>query len=153
MHNAHRTMQSKWLQEISHTNPALINRTTAKKLGIDDGDWIEVTSFRPNDSAVPGGDGSRLGTLRTRVRLTEGVHPMVIAIAHNAGRSVGGAYATNGTDTTHNPGYADIADADLDRLWWKGAISVPQNDLLPIYPDPVAGGQAYHDTVVQIRKA
>ncbi|MFI0406504.1 molybdopterin-dependent oxidoreductase [Actinomadura sp. 3N508] len=153
VHNAHRTMQSKWLQEISHTNPALLNRATATKLGIGDGDWIEVTSFRPNDKLVPGGDGSKMGTLRTRVRLTEGVHPLVIAIAHNAGRSVGGAYATNGKDTTTNPGHATVADADLDRMWWDGSLSVPQNDLLPIYPDPVAGGQAYHDTVVQIRKA
>jgi anaerobic selenocysteine-containing dehydrogenase len=152
VHNAHRTMQSKWLQEISHTNPALLNRATAVKLGIHDGDWIEVTSFRPLDAAVPMGDGSKMGTLRTRVRLTEGVHPMVIAIAHNAGRSVGGAYATNGTDTADNPGYGAISDPDLDRLWWRGAISVPQNDILPIYPDPVTGGQSYHDTVVQIRK-
>ncbi|MGH8966947.1 MAG: hypothetical protein ACRDXB_16680, partial [Actinomycetes bacterium] len=60
---------------------------------------------------------------------------------------------TNGKDVSANPGYDPRAtDADLDRLWWQGAISVPQNDLLPIYPDPVAGGQAYHDTVVQIRK-
>ncbi|WP_189210371.1 molybdopterin-containing oxidoreductase family protein [Actinokineospora fastidiosa] len=152
VHNAHRTMQSKWLQEISHTNPALLNRATADKLGIGDGDWIEVTSFRPLDPAVPMGDGSELGTLRTRVRLTEGVHPLVIAIAHNAGRSVGGAYATNGKDDAAIPGYGEAADPDLDRLWWRGAISVPQNDILPIYPDPVAGGQAYHDTVVRIRK-
>jgi anaerobic selenocysteine-containing dehydrogenase len=152
VHNGHRTMQSKWLQEISHTNPALLNRTTADKLGIADGDWIEVVSFRPDDAAVPGGDGSKVGTLRTRVRLTEGVHPLVIAIAHNAGRSVGGPYATNGRNTADNPGYGDTADADLDRMWWKGAISVPQNDLMPIYPDPVTGGQAYHDTLVQIRK-
>ncbi|OLZ50165.1 molybdopterin-containing oxidoreductase family protein [Amycolatopsis keratiniphila] len=66
VHNAHRTMQSKWLQEISHTNPALLNRATAGKLGIRDGDWIELTSFRPRDAAVPMGDGSKLGTLRTR---------------------------------------------------------------------------------------
>jgi hypothetical protein len=65
---------------------------------------------------------------------------------------VGGSYATNGKDTADNPGYGKAADADLDRLWWEGSISVPQNDLRPIYPDPVAGGQAYHDTVVQIRK-
>lgn len=152
VHNGHRTMQSKWLQEISHTNPALLNHATAGKLGIRDGDWIEVTSFRPLDPDVPRGDGSKVSTLLTRVRLTEGVHPLVIAIAHNAGRSVGGAYATNGKQTGDHPGYDTIDDADLDRLWWKGAISVPQNDLLPIYPDPVVGGQAYHDTVVQIRK-
>ncbi|SFC92884.1 molybdopterin-containing oxidoreductase family protein [Streptomyces aidingensis] len=154
VHNAHRTMQSKWLQEISHTNPALLNRASARRLGIADGDWIVVESYRPNDPDIPQGDGSPLGTLRTRVRLTEGVHPLVIAIAHNSGRSAGGAYATNGRDRTANPGYGtDAADPDLDRLWWSGALSVPQNDLLPIYPDPRTGGQAYHDTIVRIRKA
>ncbi|MFE0804262.1 molybdopterin-dependent oxidoreductase [Streptomyces sp. NPDC058812] len=152
VHNAHRTMQSKWLQEISHTNPALINRRSAERLGIRDGDWIEVESFRPEDAEVPRGDGSKVATLQTRVRLTEGVHPLVVAIAHNAGREVGGAYATNGKDQQDNPGFAKIADADLDRLWWEGAISVPQNDLLPVYPDPITGGQAYHDTVVRIRR-
>ncbi|MFD0855759.1 molybdopterin-dependent oxidoreductase, partial [Actinomadura adrarensis] len=63
VHNAHRTMQSAWLQEISHTNPAWLNPATAESLGLADGDWIEVTGFRPDDDQVPGGDGTELGTL------------------------------------------------------------------------------------------
>ncbi|WP_017559101.1 molybdopterin-containing oxidoreductase family protein [Nocardiopsis baichengensis] len=152
VHNAHRTMQSKWLQEISHTNPALLNTATAKELGIEDGDWIEVTSFRPDDEHVPMGDGSEFNSLRTRVRLTEGVHPLVIAISHNAGRSVGGPFATNGKDESTNPGQDVPDDPDLSRLWWKKALSVPQNDLIPIYPDPVSGGQSFNDTVVKVVK-
>jgi hypothetical protein len=31
VHNAHRTMQSKWLQEIVHSNPAWLNPATAAR--------------------------------------------------------------------------------------------------------------------------
>lgn len=150
VHNAHRTGQSAWLQEIAHTNPAWINRATGERIGLADGDWIEVTSFRPRDDAVPGGDGSRFGTLRTRVHLTEGVHPRVVAIGHNNGRSRGGPIATNGSDVAVLPGNQPTADAR--PIWWKGVLSVPQNDLIPIYPDPVSGHQSFNDTVVQVRK-
>lgn len=152
VHNAHRTMQSKWLQEISHTNPAWINRATAERLGLRQGDWIEVTSFRPKDGQVPRGDGTELGSIRTRVNITEGIHPTVIAIAHNSGRSSGGPIPTNGRDRSQLPGYAKPRDPDLERIWWTGALSVPQNDIMPIYPDPATGQQAYHDTLVRIRK-
>jgi anaerobic selenocysteine-containing dehydrogenase len=111
-----------------------------------------VTSFRPRDDQVPGGDGSELGSLRTRVHVTEGVHPSVIAIAHNSGRTTGGPIATNGRDRTTLPGHERVPDKDTRRMWWAGALSVPQNDIMPIYPDPVSGQQSYHDTVVRIRK-
>lgn len=150
VHNAHRTGQSRWLQEIAHTNPAWINRATGQRLGLRNGDWIEVVSRRPNDRLVPRGDGSPLGTLRTRVRLTEGVHPQVIAIAHNNGRSRGGPVATNGRDAERLPGH-DGGPA-TPRIWWAGALSVPQNELIPIYPDPTTGQQSFNDTVVRIRR-
>lgn len=50
VHNAHRTMQSQWLQEIVHSNPAWINTATAAKFGLREGDWVKVTSFRPQDA-------------------------------------------------------------------------------------------------------
>ena len=62
-------------------------------LGGRDGDWIEVTGFRPREGEVPRADGSAVGSQRTRVRVTEGVHPQVLAFSHNAGRWQGGAYA------------------------------------------------------------
>lgn len=150
VHNAHRTGQSRWLQEIAHTNPAWINRTTAARLGLAHGDRIEVLSYRPNDRMVPRGDGSQLGTLVTRVHVTDGVHPQVVAIAHNSGRSRGGPVATNGTDRAVLPGHA--RDTPVDLPWWTGVLSVPQNELIPIYPDPVTGMQAFNDTLVRIRR-
>lgn len=151
VHNAHRTGQSRWLQEIAHTNPAWINRQTATRLGLAHGDWIEVVSYRPNDQLVPRGDGSRLGTLTTRVHVTDGVHPQVVAIGHNNGRSRGGPVATNGSDTARLPGHGKHHDAASD-VWWSGVLSVPQNDLIPIYPDPVSGHQAWNDTIVRVRR-
>lgn len=152
VHNAHRTMQSKWLQEICHTNPAWLNPETARRLGLQDGDQVEVTSFRPADKLVAGGDGSEFGSLRTRVRLTEGVHPMVLAVSHNSGRTSGGPVATNGRDRTPLPGHAKARGEDAQRLWWEGAVSVAQNEIMPNYPDPVSGQQSFHDTVVRLRK-
>jgi thiosulfate reductase / polysulfide reductase chain A len=153
VHNAHRTGQSKWLQEIVHSNPAWINRATARRLGLREGDWIRVTSLRPDDGLVPGGDGSALGSLRTRVHLTDGVHPTVIAISHNSGRWSGGPVATNGRDTLRLVAYRGPTDRDASRVWWDGALSVAQNHIMPIYPDPVSGQQAYHDTIVRVERS
>lgn len=152
VHNAHRTMQSKWLQEIVHSNPAWLNPRTAATFGVQEGDWVELTSFRPREAHVPHGDGSVVGTLRTRVHLTEGIHPLVIAVSHNNGRWVGGPVAAAGNDTHGMPGFGPASDPDTGRVWWKQEISVAQNNLIPIYPDPRSGQQAWHDTVVRLRK-
>ncbi len=154
VHNAHRTMQSKWLMEIVHSNPAWLNPTTAERLGLSHGDWIELEGLRPKNALVPGGDGSAVGTVRTRVHLTEGVHPQVIAFSHNAGRKHGGWVATNGRHRAADlPGMGGPADGEVDkRLWWEGTLSVPQNGIMPIHPDPRSGQQAFHDTIVRIRK-
>lgn len=150
VHNAHRTMQSMWLQEIQHSNPAWLHPSFAKKHGIADGDWIEVTSYRPNNPKVPHGDGSICGTLTTRVRLTEGVHPKAIAISHNGGRSVGGPIASRVATDTSFPGYG--TELPRPAVWWNDRLSVPQNNLMPIHPDPITGQQAFNDTIVRIRK-
>jgi thiosulfate reductase/polysulfide reductase chain A len=150
VHNGHRTGQSAWLQEIEHTNPAWINGDVARALGLAEGDWIEVTSYRPRDQFVPHGDGSRFGSLLTRVHLTAGVHPAVLAIGHNNGRSRGGPIATNGTDTAALPGHAPGDHGGTP--WWRDALSVAQNDLIPIYPDPTTGQQSFNDTLVRIRR-
>jgi anaerobic selenocysteine-containing dehydrogenase len=152
VHNAHRTMQSKWLQEIVHSNPAWLNPATAAKFGLQEGDWVEITSFRPRDAQVPHDDGSVVGTLRTRVHLTEGVHPLVIAVSHNNGRWVGGPIAARSGDRGSAVGLGMPQDPDSGRIWWQDALSVAQNNLIPIYPDPRSGQQAWHDTVVRLRK-
>jgi anaerobic selenocysteine-containing dehydrogenase len=152
VHNAHRTMQSKWLQEIVHSNPAWMHPATASRLGLAAGDWIEVSGHRPRDSQVPGGDGSIVGTLETRVHLTEGVHPTVIAISHNSGRWVGGDIASRNGNPAGLPAPAEQGAADRTNVWWQRELSVAQNGIIPIYPDPVSGQQAWHDTLVTVRR-
>lgn len=153
VHNAHRTMQSKWLSEIVHSNPAWIHPETAKRFGLKEGDWAEVTSYRPKDALVPHDDGSEMGRMRLPVHITEGVHPLVIAISHNNGRQHGGRVAAGTPPPAGVAGLGASPDPDVDKnLWWSRERSIAQNSLIPIYPDPRSGQQAYHDTLVTIRK-
>jgi thiosulfate reductase / polysulfide reductase chain A len=152
VHNAHRTMQSKWLQEIVHSNPAWINPATAARFGLVAGDWVEVTGYRPRDGQVPRGDGSITGKLETRVHLTEGIHPTVIAISHNCGRWVGGPIASRQANPPELRAHGENPEPRRSDIWWQGELSVAQNDLIPIYPDPTSGQQAWHDTLVSIRR-
>lgn len=70
------TFQNAWLDEIAAADPfsnfVLLNVETARRKGIKDGDriWIKAKEA-----------GRVLGT----ARLTEGVHPEVVAIANNGG--------------------------------------------------------------------
>jgi anaerobic selenocysteine-containing dehydrogenase len=153
VHNAHRTMQSKWLSEIVHSNPAWIHPETARRFGLKDGDWAEVTSYRPKDALVPHDDGSEMGRIKLPVYITEGVHPLVLAISHNNGRQQGGRVAAGKSSTNGTEGLGSAPDPDVDNnLWWSRESSIAQNSLIPIYPDPRSGQQAYHDTLVKIRK-
>lgn len=152
VHNAHRTMQSKWLSEIVHSNPAWVHPETARRYGLEDGDWVEVIGYRPRDAQVPHGDGSEVGRMRLPVHVTEGVHPLVIAISHNNGVQHGGRVSA-GKPPRATEGLGSSPDPDVENnLWWSRDRSVAQNTLLPIYPDPRSGQQAYHDTLVRIRK-
>jgi thiosulfate reductase/polysulfide reductase chain A len=152
VHNGHRTMQSKWLCEIVHSNPAWIHPETAKRFGLKEGDWAEVTSYRPKDSLVPHDDGSEMGRMKVPIHITEGVHPLVVAISHNNGRKHGGRVADGRFPTAGVEGLG-ASDPDVEKnLWWSREMSIAQNSLIPIYPDPRSGQQAYHDTLITIRK-
>jgi molybdopterin-containing oxidoreductase family molybdopterin binding subunit len=75
-HSFSATYENPWLDEISQGEPysyfIQLNAQTARELGIRDGDAIEVE----------GTDGA---LVRGRARLTQGVHPEVVAIANNGG--------------------------------------------------------------------
>lgn len=75
------SLQNPWLQELSERIPdayfILINRETATRTGIGDGDLIWVESE----------DGLRV---RGRAKVTEGIHPEVLGIAGNFGHWAGG---------------------------------------------------------------
>ena len=176
VHNHGRTANLKWLAEIVHSNPAWMHPDTAKRLGIESGDWVELVGYRSKtiDKHLAGlrlGSGPMPSTLRVPVVVTRGVHPRAIAISNSLGhfeyskvaqaqRSdvVGGQRVGMDTET--------LRDEDWERnMWWEDSTcSDPQhwrrntgsgwaqNHILPIAPDYISGQQAFNDTVVRMRK-
>ncbi|MBU1888232.1 MAG: molybdopterin-dependent oxidoreductase [Candidatus Omnitrophica bacterium] len=130
-----RSQNCKWLTEIYHENPAWINPATAKSKGIKDGDKIKVKS--------------RVGDIITKAKLTEGVHPQVIAISHHLGHWEYGAYAS-GRGCKDYPTH--VCEPDCHNKWWKG-VGVHPNWIIPNSPDPIAGQLRFMDTVVEVTRA
>ena len=182
VHNHGRTMNLKWLAEIVHSNPAWINPATARKHGIKDGDWIELNSYysaeleqqsphlRRDDLPVENGR-KKISSMRVPVVTMEGIHPQAIAMSNSCGHtqytSVAQAKkqpASNGHLVGSDP--KTFVDDDWQRnMWWQDDSQGDlkdwkqntgngwnQNRLIPIAPDPITGQQAYHDTIVTIRK-
>ena len=181
VHNHGRTMNLKWLAEIVHSNPAWMNPATAKKLGLKDGDWIELTSYFSQmlDESAPhlhhgtrGANGRTVsGTMRVPIVTMPGIHPRAIAMSNSCGHTqyTSVAQAKKGRPDGEKVAGMDIAtyrDADWERnMWWQDGSGGDtakwqkntgngwnQNTILPIAPDPVTGQQAFHSTVVKITR-
>ncbi|MCA8942874.1 MAG: molybdopterin-dependent oxidoreductase [Planctomycetes bacterium] len=176
VHNHGRTANLKWCAEIVHSNPAWIHPDTAARLGLEDGDWIEVTGYRSKMLAAVApalglGSGAIDKKLEIPVVLTRGIHPAAIAISNSLGHFAYTRVAR--AEREGAPGSAaagmdleGLRDEDWERnMWWqdrsRGDKSAwvkntgpgwAQNSVLPIAPDPISGQQAFNSTVVRIRK-
>lgn len=182
VHNHGRTMNLKWLAEIVHSNPAWINPQTAARFGLRDGDWVELAAYysqelRKRSPHLNRSDlqdvGGRLLVAKMRVPIVtmQGIHPRAIAMSNSCGHW----QYTSVAQARKQPIEADhlvgcerqtYRDADWERnMWWLDRSEGEpdkwqpntgkgwnQNRLLPISPDPVSGQQAFHDTVVSMRK-
>jgi len=153
MHTQSATSNLKWLQELDHKNPAWINPDTASRLGIRDGDKVKVES--------------PLGYIVTKAAVREGVKPDVVAIAHHAGHWHFGRYSHRDWEEvlSQNSGITEALgfqntdtgrfggqDPDEDLIWWKDT-GVHPNKVIPVYTDPIGGGQGWFDTVVSVSKS
>ena len=176
VHNHGRTANLKWCSEIVHSNPAWIHPDTAKRFGLEDGDWIEITGYRSKmlNKIAPGlklGEGEVANKLEIPVVVTKGVHPQAIAISnslgHSAYTSVAQAKRTADLDSeSEGMDPVGLRDEDWERnMWWEDRSNGDkskwvkntgpgwaQNNVLPIAPDPISGQQAFNSTVVRIRK-
>ena len=182
VHNHGRTMNLKWLAEIVHSNPAWLNPETAGRFGLENGDWIEITSFYSrelerlsphlNRTDLPEESGRRVVShMRVPVVLMEGIHPRVIAMSNSCGHTQYTSVAQARRQPLDDSQLAGCdaetyVDADWQRnMWWQDDSGGDhskwqrnrgngwnQNRLIPIAPDPITGQQAFHDTVVRIRK-
>jgi anaerobic selenocysteine-containing dehydrogenase len=128
-----RSANCKWLTEIYHDNPAVINTETAKGLGIKTGDKIKVKSS--------------IGEITTTANVTEGIVPGIVAISHHLGHWEYGRYASGKTVPL-----AVGEDPDLKIKPWN-TYGVHPNWIIPNKSDPINGQQRWMDTVVKVTKA
>lgn len=150
-----RSANSKWLYELSNTNPVWIHPSEAEKLGVETGDLVKVTT--------------RIGSYVNRAWVTEGIRPGIIACSHHLGRwrthddpAVDKGASAKVEREEVAPGVFRIrriegihpytsSDPDTRRIWWTDG-GVHQNMTFPVQPDPVSGQHCWHQTVT-IEKA
>jgi anaerobic selenocysteine-containing dehydrogenase len=145
-----RSGNSKWLYELSNSNPVWINTQDAARIGVDMGDLVRITT--------------RIGHFVNKVWLTEGMRPGVVACSHHLGRWR--LFEDVGTDRWASalvareevaPGrfrfrrLADVgpfesSDKDSKRIWWTDG-GVHQNMTFPVQPDPISGMHCWHQAV------
>ena len=143
-----RSGNSKWLQEISHTNPLWVHPEDAERRGLVNGELARVSTA--------------IGWFVPRVWVTEGIHPGVVACSHHVGRwrmhhDGGDKLCTALVDIQRGARKFlfrqkqglrpfDSRDADTRRVWWK-ETGVNQNLTFPVQPDPVSGMHCWHQKV------
>lgn len=166
-----RSANSKWLDELAHTNPVWVHPSDAARLGIArTGDLIRVET--------------EIGYFVAKAWITEGIRPGVVACSHHMGRwklsgpnqagpnqggpnqdgpnqggpNQGGAGAMMATvDLQHGDdgwsmhaarrvGPYSSSDPDTARIWWSDT-GVHQNLTFPVHPDPISGMHCWHQAV------
>jgi anaerobic selenocysteine-containing dehydrogenase len=136
VHCQTRTANIKWMSEIIHKNPAWLNPETAKRFAIKDGDLIRITT--------------PVGYMVTKAKVTEGIHPKVVAVSHSLGTKFGRIATARKDDAS--PEWSGVEDPDLKNLCWKEE-SVNPNRVIPASADPIGGSQGWYDTVVTVTTA
>ena len=145
-----RSANSKWLDELAHTNPVWIHPSDAARLGVErTGDPVKVQTD--------------IGHFVAKAWITEGIRPGVVACSHHMGRwrpeqqegGASGMMATvdlqrEGSDWTmrrlQNVHPHESSDPDTQRIWWSDT-GVHQNLTFPVHPDPISGMHCWHQAV------
>ncbi len=145
-----RSANSKWLDEIAHTNPLWIHTNHAAKLGVRTGDLLRVET--------------EIGYYVVRAWVTEGIRPGIVACSHHMGRwkldkqGEQGQRQLMATVRLHHEGTEwglkrekgagpyESSDADTLRIWWSD-VGVHQNMTFPVHPDPISGMHCWHQAV------
>lgn len=114
MHTHTTTDNNAYLHALMPENELWINPARAAKLGIKTGDVVEVTS--------------KVGSVKVKARVTEGIHPEAVFLAHGFGCGV-----------------------PLRKLAYNSGAN--GSALIPIITAPVSGATAQCETLVTVRKA
>jgi anaerobic selenocysteine-containing dehydrogenase len=145
-----RSANSKWLYELSNTNPVWIHTEDAARIGVKTADLVRIST--------------RIGHFVNKAWVTEGMRPGVVACSHHLGRWR--LFDDAGTDKWASakvvkeevsPGRFrfrrvegvrpfESKDPDSKRVWWTDG-GVHQNLTFPVQPDPVSGMHCWHQVV------
>jgi thiosulfate reductase/polysulfide reductase chain A len=121
---------AKWLSEIFHENPLWINGKTAERLGIKEGEKVEIHSKGMKATV--------------QVHLTQSVHPEVVAIARGLGHWAYG-------QITKGKKFKSL-DEDTSLIWWNNGKSYHVSWLIQEEKDKVSGGISWMSSVVKIKR-
>jgi len=125
------TANSKWAREILHENRLWINRKTAEKMNIKNGDKVRVTSSA--------------GNLVVRALPTDRIHPRSVAMVEGLGHTAVGRVATARKFKS--------SDLDTNLIWWsKAGCGVNPKTIIENKHDAVGGGSAPKETLVRVEK-
>ena len=143
-----RSANSKWLDELAHSNPLWIHPSDAARLGIGaTGDLVRVET--------------RIGYFVVKAWITEGIRPGVVACSHHMGRwrtgdegqrqmmavvSLDHEHTTWRLRRTRGVEPYTSSDPDTSRIWWSDS-GVHQNLTFPVQPDPISGMHCWHQAV------
>lgn len=144
-----RSGNAKWLVEIANRNPLWMHVSDGRALGLQVGDLVRVNT--------------QIGYFVSKVWLTEGMKPGVVACSHHIGRwrrpqdAKGNRWATNTVQLTHDgtqwsmqvlDGIRPFKSADRDsaRIFWSDG-GVHQNIAHAVHPDPISGMHCWHQKV------
>jgi anaerobic selenocysteine-containing dehydrogenase len=146
-----RSANSKWLDEIAHTNPLWIHTGHARSLGVKTGDLLRVET--------------EIGYFVVKAWVTEGIKPGIVACSHHMGRwkiHDHGQRQLMATVKLDHQGDDwglqrlrgavpyESADPDTKRIWWTD-VGVHQNLTFPVHPDPISGMHCWHQAVRVVR--
>ncbi len=160
VHTQGRSGHWKYSAEIIHTNPVFMHPDTGARLGVEEGDSVELSVFRPMGHTYRAGEEGVMGSFKNHVRFLKGMHPKVVMCSHHVGHWEHGVVGNGKSEkTAPSEGLTEtLADKDMMKgVWWSkknGGIGggVHINDALPINPAPLIGGQNWYDNVCSIQK-
>src|SRR5713101_6624514 len=143
-----RSGNAKWLNEISHRNPVWMHTSDARRLGVQTGDLLRVTTD--------------IGYFVNHVWVTESIKPGVVACSHHLGRwrrqqDQGSRWSTGVVNIEEDNGRWRLrqvqgvgqmmrAGNNSSRIWWSDS-GVHQNLTFPVHPDPISGMHCWHQKV------
>lgn len=118
-----------WVDEIDHADPVWIHPKAAEEIGCRDGDRVMLSG--------------PAGSVETRVRLTEGIHPLAVAMPARG----------SGMDSQRRcPSEAEPQKgSDEQPCWWKGeAYGANARKVIPWPGDPGRESPGWMDTRVTL---